>query len=84
MYQNLSKHDKTQEQAMINDILFYYRYTLSDGSKYTQVANSEKHAHAHAKKLSSDARFGGVVEVLKRTLGADAQLVCIYKNGIKS
>lgn len=69
---------------MTNYNLFYYRYTLSDGSKYAQLANSEKHAHAHAKKLSTDARFGGAVEVLKRTLGADAQLVCIYKNGIKS
>lgn len=65
------------------DVLFYYRYTLSDGSKYTQVANSEKQAHMHAKKLSTEARFGGAVEVLKRTLGAPAQVVCVYKNGIK-
>lgn len=65
------------------EILFYYRYTLSDGSKYTQVANSEKHARAHAQKLSTDVRFGGAVEVLKRTLGAPAQVVCVYKNGIK-
>ena len=65
------------------DELYYYRYTLQDGSKYTQVANSEKHAHTHAKKLSTDARFGGAVEVLKRTLGTAAEVVCIYKNGIK-
>ena len=69
---------------MTNENLFYYRYTLSDGSKYTQLANSEKHAHAHAKKLSTNARFGGPVEVLKRALGADAQPICIYNNGIKS
>lgn len=67
------------------DVLFYYRYALSDGSKYTQLANSEKQAHMHAKKLSTDARFGGAVEVLERTMGAGkpAQIVCIYKNGIK-
>lgn len=58
-------------------------YTKYFDSKDAAIQFIEKHARAHAQKLSTDARFGGAVEVLKRTLGTPAQVVCVYKNGIE-
>ena len=51
---------------------------------YLQGYNTKRQALIHAKKCSLDARFGGPIRVLCRTVGKyDYQVVAIFDNGKK-
>jgi hypothetical protein len=69
----------------MSDFLYFAEWHLDDGRPYLQLYNTKKQALIHAKRCSTDTRFGGRVRVLSRAIGCDNwETIATFTDGKKT